>query len=253
MQTLLKDIPFTNNHSPSHNRPGETLAFALTDSTHPLRQALEHYIAEQYRRCFEADIHVFAPLLLSMWQQIPVPQEANDGVRDCIGAIGLREARSSRLFLEAYLEQPIEQAIAQFAKQPVARDPIVEVGNLVATQKGGSLWLFVVMAAALEQAGFVWMTFTATAQVSKLIQRLQVVPHTLAQADYCRLGDKAGNWGRYYQHCPQVMAVDLVTVMPEALHNPLIRQLLQQNQDAIDELATRIRHYRQVEINHAVV
>ena len=98
------------------------------------RPQLEHYIAEQYQNFYGATVTDFLPVLVEMQFSC-----------SSIAALGLRPGDSNPMFLESYLDFPVEQNIARHVKQPVFRGDIVEVGNLVATKSGASRLLFVVM------------------------------------------------------------------------------------------------------------
>lgn len=87
----------------------------------PRRAEAENFIREVFSRRYGAQITAFAPRLLLLEQDGRV-----------IAATGWRAAGDTALFLERYLDLPIENAMAALADQPVARDRIVEVGNLAA-------------------------------------------------------------------------------------------------------------------------
>ncbi|GAB3092551.1 hypothetical protein G8770_05455 [Aestuariicella hydrocarbonica] len=221
-------------------------SFALQGPCDPHRVITEQYIARQYHRVYEANIQAFLPLLLTMSaprSEAEAAPEASD--HQLLAAAGLRPASAPRLFLESYLELPVEQAIAQAARIPVSRNSVIEIGNLVSTQRGGSLQLFLVMAAALQQAGFSWLVFTATPQVEKLVKRLHAQPMFLAPADACKVAGSAGEWGRYYQHCPRVMVVDLNHSMTLARQNLMIDKVFSEHQLAIRALGQHIGQFCQ--------
>jgi hypothetical protein len=93
-----------------------------------------------------------------------------DQVASSAARLGMRPAASApELFLEQYLDRPVEQEIAARANCPVGRDGIVEICNLAADQRGASRHLFVLLTAVLAAASYRWIVFTATPQVEKLI------------------------------------------------------------------------------------
>lgn len=197
------------------------------------RSGLERFIAEGYQRVYQAKISRFMPLFIEMERQ---------GKTQAV--VGLRIGSGGPMFLEQYLGCPVEQQIAASVNRPVDRDAVVEIGNLVAGERGSSPELFAVMAAALEQAGLQWMVFTATPQVEKLIQRLNFDPLFLAQADPLKLGEQVNEWGSYYATCPRVMAGHLPTAMDMARRAPAVNGIFVRHQQAIRDLATRLRGHR---------
>lgn len=165
------------------------------DLDSPRRAATEAYIRRLFARHHGAEVSSFAPNLMLLEQQQRV-----------IAAAGWRAAGEAPLFLERYLDIPIEQAVAKPAGQPVRRERIVEVGHLAADKAGGSLRMIVEMGDVLHQLGYEWVVFTATRELLGIFHRLGLPPLALAQADPERLGAEAGNWGRYYDTRPIIVA-----------------------------------------------
>ena len=74
--------------------------------------------------------------------------------------LGFRYADQAPLFLEHYLERPVEQLLAARLKRPVDRSRLVEVGNLAVTTAGGGRWLITALTAYLSATGSEWALFT---------------------------------------------------------------------------------------------
>jgi len=106
-------------------------SLSLCVTGHPLRAELKDYIARRYARRHQAAIEHFLPNLLAL----------KNGQR-IHAALGLSSARNQTLFLESYLDKPIEQAISQQLCTPVDRTKVVEIGNLAASQRAASTLLF---------------------------------------------------------------------------------------------------------------
>ena len=127
----------------------------------PRREETEAFIRSVFSRHHGADVSSFAPNLLRF--------EENGRL---VAATGWRAAASEPLFLERYLDQPIEQALAQLANRSVSRARIVEVGNLAAEKQGGTLQVVVALATQLQQLGYEWVVFTATRDLLGIFARL---------------------------------------------------------------------------------
>src|SRR5512134_2381976 len=89
--------------APRAPRPrGATARLEPVHATHPMRAQFEAFIAARFGRAYGARVTHFLPHLL--------------GVRDGLGrwqaAAGYAAAAGGRLFLEQYLERPVEQALA---------------------------------------------------------------------------------------------------------------------------------------------
>ncbi|RMF81264.1 MAG: thermostable hemolysin, partial [Nitrospirae bacterium] len=131
-------------------------------------------------------------------------------VRAADGALaavaGLKPAALGPLFLEQYLDGPVEEAIAAAAGEPVARGSVVEVGNLAAAHAGGARAVIVAVTALLHQARATWVCFTGGPVLHNAFRRLGMAPLPLAPARPEALGAAAARWGRYYEQRPWVFA-----------------------------------------------
>ena len=167
------------------------------------RTRLEKYIADQFLAAYQAKLHDFMPLLLAT--------TCGDGF---CAAAGIRPTHNHPLFLEQYLPISIETILSQLAGQTVYRENIAEIGNLAATQRGASQLLFLMLTAVLHHTHLEWVTFTATPQVKKSIERLGIPLYSLYDANP-NLLDNAhkATWGSYYTHQPQVVAARLSEAM----------------------------------------
>ena len=126
------------------------------------------------------------------------------------GAVGYRSAGEHPLFLERYLDLPIEQAIRQRFGRTVARDEIVEVGNLAAAGVGTARRLIVALTDLLAAEGFRWVAFTGTATLLNSFLRLGLSPCVIGLADPARVGDELPDWGTYYDTGPRVMVGEIL-------------------------------------------
>lgn len=162
------------------------------------RAEAEQFIARVYRQHFAARLTHFMPVLVS---------RSIDG-RACAAA-GYRSAVEP-LFLERYLGQPIERALAGATGQPVAREDIVEVGQFASQCAGEGRRLMLALARHLLDAGFRWAAITATAELRRLLARQGLRTLWLGDAQRRCVGDEARRWGSYYRHSPKVIAGDLI-------------------------------------------
>lgn len=161
----------------------------------PGRPRAERFVRKIYRDAFGARLNEFHPCLLGF--------RGSDGsLRACLG---YRPAAPGPLYLERYLEDPVERAVARVARTPVARDAIVEVGGLAALDTGAAARLILPTACWLRAAGYRYAVFTATASLRNTFRRLRLVFWPIAPARIERLEPgEAGQWGNYYDHDPWV-------------------------------------------------
>ena len=161
----------------------------------PRREEAEDFIRSVFARRYNARTASLAPNLALL--------EQDDRI---IAAAGWRGASTDKLFLERYLDTPIEVAMAQLAGQNVVRERIVEVGNLAADKPGGSIHVILTLGRHLHRLGFEWVVFTATQELIGILTKLGLPMLALAKADPARLGDDASAWGTYYDTQPIVVA-----------------------------------------------
>lgn len=159
------------------------------------RAEAESFIRDVFARNYGARVASFAPDLALL--------ERNGAIA---AAAGWRGADAGPLYLERYLDAPIDGQVSSLAGYPVARDRIVEVGNLAAGAQGGGASMILAMAAHLDTLGYDWVVFTATRELIGIFNRMALPPLALATADPFRLGEDAGEWGSYYETRPVVVA-----------------------------------------------
>lgn len=177
-------------HAPMHTVSAIHVA---VDS--PRRQEAENFIQHVFATRYNAQVTSFAPNLMVLEQRGAI-----------VAAAGWRSAKDTDLFLERYLDAPIEQSMAHLAPNPISRDRIVEVGHLASQKAGSSVFLFQALANHLSSQGFEWVAATATQELVGIFAKLGLPPLALAAADPQRLREQAGKWGSYYDTQPIVAA-----------------------------------------------
>jgi hypothetical protein len=193
------------------------------------RSKLEACIADRFNRQYGARIEEFLPFLLSL------------NVADRLGAvIGLRLAATSPLFLEQYIDTPVEQAVSKVFGTPVDRAQIVEIGNLASAAPGSAALMFGLLPAILREAGIRWVVCTATPQVRVMLKKVDFATRTICVADPKFLGDKQADWGTYYASCPHVIVGDVQRAAERADMNPDIAALLRNLDGSIRPLAAKL-------------
>jgi hypothetical protein len=188
---------------------------ALSASNNKDRPEIEHYIADKFFNRYGAKISQFMPELLIL--------RCND---DISAAVGFRSAQHHSLFLERYLNLPVDQQLSKILGYPLARSKITEIGNLVSSWRGSSQLLFIALTELMFQRGCEWTIFTATPEVCKLLSRLGLEQITLCHADGQRLGDDLQSWGSYYETQPAITAINAPLAREMLDQHPLTRELL---------------------------
>lgn len=164
------------------------------------RSEVQAFIARIYAQRFGAHVQRFAPCLVSLRDPLS---------GDILAAAGYRFADTGPLFLERYLNAPIEDLLSAQHGAPVARRGVVEVGHLAAGRAGEGRRLIMLLGQHLaqpEQQDAEWVVSTLTQELRHLFVRLGVTPLALGQADPAAVGDDLAAWGSYYNHRPVVLA-----------------------------------------------
>lgn len=208
----------------------EPVSLSLDTSDSPGRRTIEACIARKFDDAYNAHLSEFLPELLSL---------SMEGQPSAV--VGLRPAAKHGLFLENYLDNPVEQSISRAFRTPVDRNEIIEIGNLAAAVPGATYALFAILARVLHTAGFRWVVCTATVQVEAMLDRMQFPSKTICYADPTRLGEHAGDWGDYYASRPQVITGDAHVANSMLDATPAMLALADQLADPIRDIAATLR------------
>ncbi|MCI3944451.1 thermostable hemolysin [Pseudomonas syringae] len=181
----------------SAGAPALTLTRTLAHETP--RESLERFVQDRFRKAHDADVRQFMPELFGL----------NDASGALCAVAGIRRASVGALFLESYLDRPIEQQVHAAAGRLIERHGIVEVGNLAANSFGSARLSIITVTWLLAMGGLEWVAFTGNASLVNSFNRLGLQPVTLCAADPARLGEARHTWGTYYDSHPSVHVGDI--------------------------------------------
>ena len=160
------------------------------------RRRVEAFIEASYLRAYGGRIVRHYPTLMSV--------QDDDGA--IYAVVGFRLAGDTPLFLEQYLDVPVETALSEAIGTAVARPAIVEIGNLASNGRGATIFLFAAMARHLDAVGAQFAVATATEELRGVFHKAGLGALRLASADPERLLDHGVSWGAYYDTRPVVLA-----------------------------------------------
>jgi hypothetical protein len=162
------------------------------------RQAAEAFVHDCFHQYYQADVQHYLPILMGL----------SDESQQLQAVLGFRHASHEEpLFLENYIDQPVEQLLASRIQAPVDRERLVEVGNLAVTPRGGGRWLITALTAYLSATQAEWALFTIGPVLQNAFKRMGLELIDLAEARRERLPEAEQSlWGRYYEQKPRVMA-----------------------------------------------
>lgn len=197
-EPLLQPLETARLEAEIHTHGSPRYMAALCGPEAPERAELEQFIRVVFRHAYGASIRHFMPQLMSL----------RDASGRLLAVCGLRNAGTDALFLETYLDAPVETLIAERAQQDVLRHDIVEVGNLAVAEPGIAPHLLASVSRYLHGTGTQWAVFTAIPVLRNSLTRLNMQLEILAEASLERIvPEERPEWGTYYDKNPQVMAV----------------------------------------------
>jgi len=162
------------------------------------REEVEDFIAAVFYQTYQAHIDSFMPELVALRDQ--------NGV--LMAAFGLHSAADGALFLEQYIEMPIEELCMQKLGRFVSRKQITSIGNLaVANPRNAGVLIAHVIQYSLE-TGIEWCVATAHHSLQNGLIKGGRDVYPLHVADKTRLEeDEQARWGRYYDKQPEIVAI----------------------------------------------
>lgn len=175
----------------------------ILDAAASARQRAEQFVHDVFASAYAASVSSFMPQLMTL-------HNAGGGLQ---AALGMRAAHQHRLFLETYLDAPIEAVLATAINSNVDELPrhrIMEIGNLAALHAGSTRSLIIALTAYLQGAGYDWVVFTAVPSLRNSFRKLGLRMFTLGIADKTRLSEsEQQTWGSYHDTAPIVVAVNV--------------------------------------------
>ncbi|WP_150912287.1 thermostable hemolysin [Marinobacter halotolerans] len=159
--------------------------------------AISEFIRRRFEQSYGARPNLSIPQLLALINEKGT----------LLAAVGARHADRERLFLEDYLDEPVEAYLAQ--EPGVARSHIVEIAHLAGVEPGVSRPLFLGLALWLVMNLADWIVFTGTEPLRNSFRRLGIDCFPLAKASADRLPGRGAGWGSYYAQSPMVMAANV--------------------------------------------
>ena len=166
---------------------------------HPQRTVVEGFIKGIFKIHHQAQVSHFLPELFAVFNEQGQPQSA----------LGIKCASQGHLYLEHYLNEPIENLLNNTLGQAIKRSDVVEIGNLASQNSASCKALFAHITQHLQEQNVKWITCTGTTTLRVVFKRLGIKALPIHKADQNRLGDEQYSWGNYYQNDPQVMLINV--------------------------------------------
>lgn len=192
-QTRLQRLP-----------PLSSKVIHIDDPHRDERRRVEAFVEDTYARTYGGQVSRHYPTLMSV----------QDAAGRIYAVVGFRLAGDSELFLEQYLDAPVEHAIAEACRAPSGRERIAEIGNLASDGRGATVFLFMALAAHLRALGCDYAVATATRALRGIFAKAGFPTTELGRAKPERLPDGGAAWGSYYETDPVVLAGSIGAALP---------------------------------------
>lgn len=162
------------------------------------RAEVEAFIQAVFNITYGANVTEFMPTLVAL--------RDNNGV--LMAAFGMRYASDELLFLERYIDVPIEELMTAKLGKTIHRQQITCIGNLaVSNPRNAGVLIAHVIQYSLD-IGIEWCVATAHHTLQNGLIKAGRDVYPLHVADKARLSaDEQALWGSYYDHMPQVVAI----------------------------------------------
>lgn len=196
-------------------------------------QQVQRFIRQRFAEQHDAHIEVFAPDLLALVDQ----------QQRLVATLGYRAATEA-LFLEQYLDEPIEQSLQPHSQRPAARSRILEISNLASIANNGTLRLIPPLCDHFLKLDFDWLVMTLTTPVVAAFRRIHLdeLLISLSPASAARLRVGRNQWGRYYALNPQVYAINLHQAHEQLLTKPLFARMIQRTEAVQSDKALQLQN-----------
>lgn len=176
-----------------------------------VREPMEQFVAAEFLQQYSANVSVFMPWLLGL-----------SCADQLLGVAGLRPAADYHLFIENYLDRPIEAEVALHTGMPVKRRHILEIGNLAGHIPGVTRSLFPLLTELIYRRGYAWGVCNTTPTVQNALSRLGIPVVPMVRALPERLGAARFAWGSYYAHETTVIAISSAAAHEVLLGKPAL-------------------------------
>ena len=199
IQQSAIEITSTQNKSAAiHLHGAQSVITAISEPCAADRQELESFVRAIYRRAHRAEVSHFMPKLLSV----------RDASGKLLAVCGLRHAHEESLFLETYFDSPIEVLLSQHSQITIAREAILEVGNLAVADPINVRSLLASISLYLHSTHSEWAVFTGISVLRNSLTKLNMSLQFLGEASIERIPEhERAAWGTYYNERPQVVAI----------------------------------------------
>jgi len=129
----------------------------------------------------------------------------DDGRDEVEACIGISFVEKGPVFVERYLDAPIQDVLSAAAGQEVRREQVLQLGSVASIRNLAGAEIYRAMPLIQTCLGRSYAVMTMTNRSAALAKRLGLISHPLCEADGTRLGaEELADWGTFYDQRPSV-------------------------------------------------
>ncbi len=159
----------------------------LYGKENPDHDVVEDYIYRSFKKKYSANVKYSFPYVLTL----------NYKKRICAAA-GIRLAESGPLFLERYLQYPVEQETGMCFKTAVRRESIVELSNIISVWRGNNKLLLMLLIDLLHKVNREWLLLLSNREVEDALKKINFTTIRLSDISAKILNGEKEQWGSYF-------------------------------------------------------
>jgi len=222
--TINTDLFSKDRHIATFDFGKHTYYAELVHLWSPDREEVEQFTHDIYSLRYRADINKFLPTMIAIRHS-----QSNQIVASAGFQSAQNKGTKNRLYLENYLDIPIEKSASAVGNKRFKRSDFVEVGNLAGAISGAGYLVILTLAEYLTKQGHNWIAFTLTRGMVKAFESLNLEPIPLVPASESRLVKDSASWGHYFNAMPEVMIGDMKSAYEQMEKMGLYKRIYYQN------------------------
>lgn len=165
------------------------------------------FVRATYSKHFDCDLAFFFPHMIVMFNRTHVHLVGHPGY-DIVGAVGYQVA-DLPLFLEQYLERPVEAEIGALTGHQPNRASLVEVGGFAVSSREHAMPLMLALAEQLDGLGLETVVCTASGPIRCCMAKAGLQTTVFGEAQPDKVDTSKNAWGRYYDTRPKLVFGDI--------------------------------------------
>lgn len=193
----------------------------------PEYNKVEAFINKSFKKKYSTEAKFVPSILISL--------NYNKRIFEVLG-MGLAE--SGPLFLEQYLQYPIEQEIGFFYKTAIKRESIAEMGTVISFCRSTKQLLLILLINYLYKTNREWLVLLSNSEIENTLKRMHFTTVPFSDESI----KKKEQWAGYLNDESRIMYGHIPSAMSILMQKPLTRFSLSLFSKQLNELAEQWKH-----------